>query len=173
MNTLTFSPKPSADITCPPKDIYTLEVIEIGEFNKKPAFNDPDSINTQSRIEFTIVDFEYDPDEDDRDWNGARVAGFFVFFREYTNKQNERVTSDTWKSDKSKAYELIAALLKRPLEDGEEIDLPEFIGSRVKATVEPKDSGWPKIHRFTPAKKKRAAAAKPVANDPFEDDSAA
>ena len=46
---------------------------------------------------------------------------------------------------KSKTYPMLTALLRHEPEAGEDIDLSSLLGKRVKATVEPKESGYPKI----------------------------
>lgn len=165
IRTLNYTAPTSAEAECPPEDIYTLELVEFGEFQEKPAFNDPDTTNIQSRVEFQVVDFDYDPDMDDRDWNGVRVADFYVFFK----RASDGTERDTWKSPKAKSNELLRALLGRDLEDGEDIDIAALVGRRVKANVAPKESGWPKI--TNPVKvRQRKAAAKPTTPNPFSDD---
>ena len=156
---LTFSPV-SSDVDCPPKDIYILELARAGEMHDKAAFKnspeDPDIINVQSKWDFTIVDFEFDPDVDDKDWNGVTVSDYLVFFK----KMPDGAVRETWKDERSNAYKFIMAFLGRKPEDGEEVDPEEFVGKRIKATVEPKASGWPKITgpTYHKVKKRRAAA---------------
>lgn len=162
MTTLTFSPVEAAEVTCPPADTYVLRLVDIGPFEDRAAFQDPTTTNTQSRITFEIVDYDYDEDEDERDWNGTEVSDFFVFFK--TRQNGER--KETWKDDRSNAYKLLTALLGHEPEDGEDINLQELIGRRIKATVEPKSSGWPKITKPLPYKRRR----KKVEQDPIDDD---
>lgn len=161
MRSLTYTTPASSEAECPPADIYTLELVEFGEFQERPAFNDPETTNIQSRVEFKIVDFDYDPDEDDRDWNGAKVADFYVFWKRDANGDEK----DTWRSPRSKANELLRALLGHELEDGEDIDLDGMIGRRIKANVEPKESGWPKINK--PVKARQRKGSKPNGASPF------
>lgn len=157
MTTLTFTPTASGDVECPPHDTYVLELKTIGEFHDKPSFENPEIIQVQSKWTFEVVDFEYDEDVDEKDWNGTQVADYLVFFR----KHPDGTTKESWKSDRSNAYKMIGAFLGRPPEDGEDIDLQEFVGKRIKATVAPKASGWPKISAPMPhkAKKRRTATA--------------
>lgn len=172
MRTLTYTTPTSSEAECPPKDVYTLELTQIGEFVEKPAFKnspeDPDIINTQSRIEFQIVDYDYDPDEDDKDWNGTRVADFFVFFKTHP----DGAVKDTWKHERSNAHKLIVALIGHEPQDGEDVDLEAMVGRRIKATVEPKTSGWPKITNPVKAKQRRngASASAPTGRNPFDDE---
>lgn len=171
--TLTFQPLESAgEVECPPEDVYMLELVEFGDFHEKTAWknnpDDPDILNTQSRVTFQIVDWEYDPDVDDRDWNGAQVSDFFVFFKQYPDG-NKR---DTWRNERSNAFALLSALVGHPLEKGEDINLGELVGRRIKATVVPKQSGWPKITKPLAVKKRKAK--KPVEveedDDVFDED---
>lgn len=166
MTTLTYKKIETADVECPPEDVYVLELVEIGDFHDKPAFKanpaDPDIINTQSRFDFQIVDFDYDEDEDDRDWNGARVSDYYVFFKQYPDGKK----TDTWLNERSNAFAILTALMGHTPEDGEDINLESLIGKRIKATVTPKASGWPKITKPLPFKKRRKKAEPdPVADD--------
>ena len=168
MRSLTFTKQETTTAECPPEDVYTLELVTIGEFEEKPAYkfnpDDPDVVNTQSRFTFKIVDFDYDPDMDDRDWNGAEVSDFFVFFKHYVESGKD---TETWKNEKANSNKLIKALVGRDLEDGEDIDLPGLVGRRIKATVAPKSSGWPKISN--PMKTRQRKAAKTKGLGPFGD----
>lgn len=164
MRSLTYTAPQSAEAECPPKDIYTLELVEFGEFQEKSAFNDPSITNIQSRVAFKIVDFDYDPDMDERDWNGLTVADFYVFWKRDADGRER----ETWKSDRAKSNELLRALLGRDLEEGEEVDLEGMIGRRIKAQVEPKESGWPKITSHVKARQRKSA--KPAGRNPFDED---
>lgn len=161
MNTLTFTPTASGDVECPPHDTYVLELANIGAFHDKPSFENPEIIQVQSKWDFTIVDFDYDPDVDDRDWNGVTVSDYLVFFR----KHPDGTTKESWKSDRSNAFKMISAFLGRPPEDGEDIDIEDFRGKRIKATVAPKASGWPKISAPMPHKAKRRKAVTAVEDE--------
>lgn len=166
---LTFSPVEAADVDCPPKDTYVLELKRFGDFEERGAYQDPTMVNIQSRITFQIVEFDYDEDLDERDWNGVEVSDFFVFYKQKQGEQNRR---ETWKDERSNAYKLISALIGHTPEDGEEISLNTLLDKRIKATVEPKASGWPKISEPLPYRKKRRKAA-PVPepeDDTFDDD---
>lgn len=171
MNTLTFTPVESVDMECPPEDVYVLQLTDIGEFVEKPAYKqsptEPDIINTQSRWDFVVTDFDYDEDVDDRDWNGVRVSDYFVFYKLYPNGNK----TETWKNEKSNAYALISALIGHAPEKGEDIDLESLLGKKIKATVTPKQSGWPKITKPIPFKQRRKKKEEPVIDDgAFDDD---
>lgn len=165
MSSLTFTHVESASAECPPEDVYVLKLTRIGEFEERGAFQDPETINTQARISFEIVEFDYDEDEDERDWNGVEISDFFVFYKNVKGK-----TYETWKNDRSNAYKLLTALLGHEPEEGEEIDLQALVGRHIKATIEQKQSGWPKITKPLPYKKRRKKA--PVAPEPdvFDED---
>lgn len=172
MNTLTFTPTASGDVECPPHDTYILELVKIGEFHDKPSFENPEILQVQSKWDFRVVDFEYDEDVDEKDWNGVIVSDYLVFFR----KHPDGTTKESWKSDRSNAFKMITAFLGQPPEDGEDIELEEFVGKRIKATVAPKASGWPKISAPMPykAKKRKTAAVDAGSDDnPFKKQDAA
>jgi hypothetical protein len=160
-NLLTFTPQASGDVECPPSDVYVLELVTIGAFHEKPSFENPEIIQVQSKWDFKIVDFEYDEDVDDRDWNGVTVSDYLVFFR----KHPDGTTKESWKSERSNAYKMITAFLGKPPEDGDDVDLQSFVGKRIKATVAPKASGWPKISGPMAHKSKRRRAVEPDADE--------
>lgn len=166
MRSLTYTAPTGGDVECPPEDVYTLELVEFGDFQEKPDTFNPGWVNIQSRVEFKVVDFDYDPDEDDRDWNGAKVADFYVFFK----RDAEGNEKETWKSERANSNKLLTALLGRELEEGEDIDLPELVGRRIKANVAPKESGWPKISNPIKARQRKATTKKPTGPNPYEDD---
>ncbi len=144
MVTLNNYVSEQAEAECPPEDIYTLKLIAIGELEEKQSTpfkaGEPDDINTQSKFTFQIVDFDYDPDEDERDWNGLEVFAYPVFFR-------------------------------RKFDGGEDLELNEAIGRRIKATLQPKQSGWPKIVGPTKTRQRRRKAVEPEpAEDAFDED---
>lgn len=167
MTSLTFNPVESGgDFVCPPADTYTLELAAIGEFEKKLAWGSETITNTQTRITFTIVDFDYDDEVDDQDWNGVQVSDFYVFWKHDGTKDR---TYDTWCHEKSNAYALLTALLGHTPEAGEDIDLQALIGKRIKATVEPKESGYPKITKPLKYRQRRARRdddAEPETDEP-------
>lgn len=163
MTSITFNPVESGgDFECPPKDTYILELIEIGEFEDKPAYGSETVINTQTRMSFRVV--EYDPYEDEQDWNGTEVRDYYVFWK-YDKTKDKKF--DTWCHEKSKTYPMLTALLGHEPEAGEDIDLSSLLGKRVKATVEPKESGYPKISN--PIKYRQRRGAKAAAEELEED----
>lgn len=172
MTTLTFNQIESGgEFVCPPKEQYTLELVAIGEFERRPAFNSETMMNTQSRLTFSIVDYDYDPEFDEQDWNGVQVSDFYVFFKEDTETGKK---FDTWCHPKSNAFPMLAALLGHEPEQGESIDLFSLVGKRVKATVEPKGSGYPKISNpIKIRQRQRRQEASADGPSPFKRDNAA
>jgi hypothetical protein len=166
MTSITFNPVESGgDFECPPKDTYILELIEIGEFEDKPAYGSETVINTQTRMSFRVV--EYDPYEDEQDWNGTEVRDYYVFWK-YDKTKDKKF--DTWCHEKSKTYPMLTALLGHEPEAGEDIDLSSLLGKRVKATVEPKESGYPKISnpiKYRQRRAKREEEAELEEDSPF------
>src|SRR5690606_41951029 len=104
---------------CPPTAIHTLALGVFGDYQKKPSSKDPSSTNNQSRLAFKILNFDYNPDMHERDWNRQTVADFYVFWKRDADGRER----ETWKSDRAKSNELLRALLGRDLEEGEEVDL--------------------------------------------------
>lgn len=156
MTSLTFNPVESGgDFECPPKDTYILELIEFGEFEDRLAFGSETVTNTQTRIAFKIVDFDYDEEFDEQDWNGTEVRDYYVFWK-YDSAKDKKF--DTWCHEKSKTFPMLAALIGHEPEAGEDINLSDLVGKRVKATVEPKESGYPKISNPIKYRQKRKRA---------------
>lgn len=175
MVTLSNYVSEQANAECPPEDIYTLELTEIGDLEEKQSTpfkaGEPDDLNTQSRFTFQIVEFDYDPDEDDRDWNGLEVFAYPVFYRRKVGEPVEK-NSAVFKSERANAYKLLTAL-GFDIDGGENIELNQAIGTRIKATLQPKASGWPKIVGPTKARQRRKKARPaPVApeDDTFDDE---
>ena len=168
MTSITFNPVESGgDFECPPKDSYVLELIEIGEFEEKLAFGSDHIVNTQTRMSFRVVEFDYDSDYDDTDWNGTEVRDYYVFWK-YDKTKDKKF--DTWCHEKSKTYPMLTALLGHEPEAGEDIDLSSLLGKRVKATVEPKESGYPKISnpiKYRQRRAKREEEAELEEDSPF------
>lgn len=169
MSTLTFNPvESSGEFTCPPKDTYILELTEIGEFQDRLAFDSTTITNTQSRLAFKIVEYEYDSEFDEQDWNGTEIRDYYVFFK-YDSEKDKKF--DTWCHEKSKVYPMLTALMGTEPEPGQDIDLHSLIGKRVKATVEPKASGYPKISnpiKYRQRRKREAEDTPAEDANPFE-----
>lgn len=170
MVTLSNYVSGQAEAECPPEDVYTLELKEIGELEEKQssAFkaSDPDNIDTQSRFTFQIVDFDYDPDEDERDWNGLDVFAYPVFYRRPVGQPVEK-NKAVFKRERANSYKLLTAL-GFDVDSGEDLELGEGIGRRIKATLQPKTSGWPKIVSPTKARQRRRRA-EPKVEEPEDD----
>lgn len=163
-----------AEAECPPEDIYTLKLTAIGDLEEKQSTpfrpGEPDDINTQSRFTFQIVDFDYDPDEDERDWNGLEVFAYPVFFRRKFGEDADK-NKAVFKSERANSYKLLTAL-GFDVDSGDNIPLDEAIGQRIKATLQPKQSGWPKIVGPTKTRqRRRKTEPQPEpADDTFDED---
>lgn len=170
---LTFNPvESSGEFACPPKDTYVLELTGIGDFEERMAFGSDHVVNTQTRLSFNIVEFDYDADYDETDWNGVMVSDYYVFFK-YDQQKEQKF--ETWCHEKSKTYPMLSALLGHEPERGENINLQSLLGRRVKATVEPKESGYPKISnpiKYRQRRKKEDAdeptTSEPEKGNPFK-----
>lgn len=161
MSTLTFTPQSSE---CPPEDTYILELVTIGEFESRANTFAEGEVNIQSKWTFRVVDFEYDPDVDEQDWNGTTVSAFLVFYRDKENGSR----AESWKSEKSTAFKFLTAFLGHKPEDGEDIDLESFIGKRIKATVAPNEKGYARISAPLAHKSRKKKAAAPVEDEDDE-----
>ncbi len=166
MTSLTYTAVDSS-VECPPTDQYILELKSFTGFSTRPGYRNqqPDDTiqETYSDFYFQIVDYDHDPDEDDRDWNGFEVKPRLVFFREDT-KNDKR--SETWKDERSNANSILVALLGHKPEEGEPIELEDFVGKRIRATVEPNAKGWPAVKQgsavsFRQKKRKAAPVVEP------------
>lgn len=164
MSSLTYT-KVDTDVECPPIDQYVLELKSFTGFATRGGYRNqqPDNsiVETYSDFYFDIVEFEYDDEEDDRDWNGFEVKPRLVFFREDTQSGK---TSETWKNEKSNTYPFIVALLGHVPDEGEDIDLEDFVGKRIRATVEPNAKGWPSIKQGSavPFRQRKKKAVEPT-----------
>ena len=166
---ITGTATAATEFECPPEDIYTLELTSYEEQPIKPGFNNDTNIDEYSvRLFFKIVDFPYDPDEDETDWNGTEIRQFYTWQR--YDKTEEKMYS-TYLSEKSKAFAIFSALLGRPVTPDDTLDLDEWIGRRVKATITENKNGWPDIKSPVKARSpKRAAKPKPAPEPEFDDD---
>lgn len=153
----------SAEAECPPEDTYTWELTDIGEFEEKDSRgfreSDPDVINTQSRFVWTLVDFDYDEEQDERDWNGFEARTYVTFYRRLQSEREDPTKNKAiFKSERSVAYQVLTAL-GFDVDSGEDIDLGTAKGTRVKASCAPKESGWPKLEKFSKTRQKRVRRA--------------
>lgn len=158
---------------CPTPDTYTWELAEIGEFEERDSdgftANDPDVINTQSRFTWKLVDFDYDPDQDEEDWNGLEAYTYVSFYRRLqSEREKPEKNKAIFKSNRSVAYEILTAL-GFDVEAGDDMDLSSKLGWRVKAYCEPKQSGWPKLSKFSKTRQKRARQVAVEYDDEPED----
>lgn len=144
---------------CPPEDSYTWELIDVGDFQERESngftANDPDVINTQSRLVWQMVDYDYDPEQDEQDWNGLEVHTYVTFLRRLASEADEpEKNKSIFRSNRSIAYQILTAL-GFDVENDSEMDLSSKKGWRVKATPTPKANGWPKLEKFSKTRQKR------------------
>lgn len=145
----------TSDFEVPEPGVYTLEFIGHGEVTQVPSFNDPNKMQDRIRLDFHVTDFDYDPDEDERDWNGVRVSDFFTVSLH----------------EKAKLTPVVVALRGGvPIEDDEDVSLEDLIGKQLMATLERTEKGYAKIVSAAPVRRKKKKATMPVTPDPFADD---
>lgn len=159
----------------PTKGVYPAEIVNISDFERKPALKfkpeDPDKVNIQCKIGFKLFEFPYDPDIDTKDWEGETIYGYFVFQKEQMKDQRnadgtvEQVVDrifDSYLDKRSTAFDLLSGIMGRPPTREDEIDLESYIGVKLDLGIEPKDSGWPTFTSFA----KRRATRRPAAATP-------
>lgn len=138
---------------CPQADVYILELVERGEPELRPKFDDPDKTVRRIKLTFAIRDYdvpEADPADVDEagqplepaDWNDVEISDFYTLTL----------------GSQSKLLPVVEALAGRKVADDEELDLDGLIGSRMKATVRPKANGYPEIAGPMPARARRGRA---------------
>lgn len=162
-----------SDILCPPRDNYILRFTHAGDIEEVPAYgedpNDPNhKTSLRVQFEFKITDFPYDEEEDEEDWNGFEIKNFYNVGKDFNHAR-------------SKIGALLKALMQVDyIEVGDDIELEELYGTRIKATVGPNDNGYPRIESPVPYRK-RDTSPKPAAGgnrpkrqpEPVEDDDGA
>lgn len=142
--------------TCPPEDTYVLEFKSHTQpVEKDDPFN-PGKKKTEMQFRWEIVSVPQDFSEDERDeWMGHE---FNTFVNLAKDLNNEKATLGL----------ILKALKPRtePFGINERIQLPEYIGCKMKAFIKPSPSGWPKISNFAPATRRPTAAQRPAAPPP-------
>jgi hypothetical protein len=151
---------------CPPQDTYVLQFKDYTTPEQVPEYVPPGQaatgkMVTQFRMIFTIVGGPDDLTEEEREeWIGADISTFVNIPKDLNN-------------EKSTLGLILKALKPRtePFGFNERIPLPEYVGLKMKAFIQPKASGWPKISNFAPATRRPSAsrpapvAAAPAAGD--------
>ena len=145
----------NGEAVCPPEDVYTLVLIEYGDVETKPVFEDRNKPLDEARMEnqvkltFRIVGTSDDEDEELAGWIGETVGDWF---RLPKNALHE----------KAKFGKLARAILKvKDFDVSEIVEIDDLLDKPFKATISAKDSGWPKIDGFMPARGKTKAAPAP------------
>src|SRR5690606_7681385 len=140
----------------PESGAYELEFTKYSDIVKMPSFDDETKLIDKIYLTFAVVNFDYDPDVDDQDWNGVE---FNVL---YTVSLHKR----------SNLGPIIAALagLNSVEEIPGDVELDTLIGKRITATVGQTPGGYAKLSGPAPARRKKKKAAAPVANVFTDDD---
>ena len=157
----------TASVSTPPEDVYVWEFTDYEDLGARPAYQDDTKSSYQILARFQIRNYDYDPDEDEEDWNGYEIREYLSYAKANADGTNYK---EIWNAPKAKARPFLHALAGRTIEDGEPLDLDELIGKRFKGTVKEKDNGYPTIVgpiAMRGGKRKAAPKAKP---DPDEDE---
>jgi len=143
----------SGEAVCPPEDVYTLVLQEYGELEARPVYEDRNKPLSEARMQnqikmtFRIVGTSDDDDEELAGWLGETLNDWITIPK---NPLHE----------KAKIGNLARAALKvKEFPVGEVIDLSDLVEQPFKATITAKDSGWPKIDGFMPARGRAKPAA--------------
>ena len=157
----------TATATFPPEDIYVLEFSDYEDLGSRPAYQDDTKLSYQILARFQIVNYDYDPDEDEEDWNGYELREYISYAKANADGTNFK---EIWNAPRAKARPIFHALAGRTIEDGEPIDLDELVGKRFRGTVKLKENGYPTIEGAVALRggKKTKAAPKPKP-DPDDD----
>lgn len=146
--------------TCPPDEIYTVELVGYTPPEQVPAYNDPNKMVTRFRLRFSIVGVPDDfTDEEKEEWLHQEVSTFVNIPKDL---DNEKATLG-----------LILKALKgiKSFAVGEKVLIEDFIGEKMKCQIKASESGWPRLSSFTPARRRPSAsrptpvAAAPAAGD--------
>lgn len=178
---------------CPPVDIYTWRITKASDPEEKEGFNEHE-VDIQTVLDVTLEGYDYDPDEDERDWNGFDTKLFLVLGRKYPRKDKSGnlledrdgyiVMSDpspVWKSTHANARhaKVVRAIFPEfPWDDKDamkhqHLDLDAFEGRRFRAQAAPNDKGYCRLDNFSPAarQRKQKPAPPPPPVDVDDDDS--
>lgn len=160
----------TATVTSPPEDVYVWEFSDYEDLGARPAYQDDTKLSYQILARFQIVNFDYDPDEDEEDWNGYELREYLSYAKANADGSNYK---EIWNAPRAKARPFFHALAGREIEDGEPLDLDELIGKRMKASAKMKENGYPTIVGPVALRggKRKAAKAKP-APEPDDDEEA-
>lgn len=141
---------------CPPEDTYVLELKDYTQPEEVPSFNDPNKLVKRFRMIFTIVGVPADFSEDERaEWEGFEISTFVNIPKDLNN-------------EKATLGLILKALKPRqePFGINERIQLPDYIGSKMKAFIKASDSGWPRLSSYAPATRRPSAAPRQAAPPP-------
>lgn len=167
----------------PAPGTYPAEISYISDLEEKPALkfkdSDPDKINLQCRVSYRFDGFPFDPDIDTKDWEGEEVSDYYVFIKKQMKDvkhpdgsitQEVEKVFDSYLDERSGSYKLLKALMGRAPTREDEINLEEFVGTKVDIVLAVKDNGWPKITSVSRRRAARRAAAPAPAPKPIPAD---
>lgn len=160
----------TAEISVPTPDVYTWEFVDYEDLGARPAYQDDTKLSYQMLARFQIVNYDYDPDEDEEDWNGYELREYLSYAKANADGSNYK---EMWNAPRAKARPFFHALAGREIEDGEPLDLDELLHRRFRGTLKIKDNGYPTIEGAVAMRggKRKAAKAKP-APEPDDDEEA-
>lgn len=145
MVTLTMG---NSDIECPPEDTYTVKFVQHSDIQQMENSFKPGQMKNVIYLSFVIVDREYDPEFDERDWNGFEIRELFTVSL----------------SERARLYPFVKALRGGgTIEEGEDVEIGDLIGKTIKATINKSEKGWPKLDAPIPARRQRPKS-QPEAN---------
>jgi hypothetical protein len=161
----------TASTATPTEDTYIWEFVDYEDLGERPAYQDDTKLSYQILASFRIVNYDYDPDEDEEDWNGYQVREYIAYAKANADGTNYK---EIWNAPKAKARPFLHALAGREIQDGEALDLDELLGKRMKGTLKLKDNGYPTIVGAVALRggKKAKAAPKPEPAADADDDGA-
>lgn len=159
----------TAEAVCPPEDVYVLEFTDYEDLGERAAYQDDTKLSYQILARFQIVNYDYDPDEDERDWNGYELREYLSYAKANADGTNYK---EIWNAPRAKARPFFYALAGREIQDGEALDLDELVGKRFKGTIKAKDNGYPTVVGAVALRGGKKAKPAPKAAAADDDDGA-
>lgn len=144
----------------PDAGAYELELVKYSDIVQMASYDDPAKMVNKIYLTFAVVNFDFDPEYDETDWNGVE---FDVL---YTASLHKRANLSP----------VVAALMNLDsVEDiPDDVELEALKGKRITATIGKTPGGYAKLSGAAPArrKKKSRPAAAPAASvfDADDDD---
>ena len=138
---LTLSTKTGTD--APEAGQYELVFVKHSDIVQMTDYEDKDKLINKIYCTFRIENFDYDPEVDDQNYNGHE---FDVL---YTASLNKRANLTI-------AMAALAGLTKEEFAALGDVQLSDYFGRRINATVEQTPGGYAKISAATPVRRKKA-----------------